>query len=295
MNPKRSLQGFLYAALAAATFGLIPLFSNPAIRQGYTNDTILAYRYAIAAFSYGIFLLLNGKSLRIDKKQGGEILFAGVFCYGLTATFLLASYSYMPTGIATSIHFFYPVVVTILMSVFYKSKTPLSHKIAIGTAIVGVALLSWTEGRIKWIGIVFVLLSTLTYGGYMVALNRPVLKQMDAGVLTFWALSGSAVLYLFLGICRGDLVRVDDPEILIDLTFLGILSTTVSARLTVAAVKKIGSVPTSILGTLEPITAIITGILVFNEKFGLWNLAGFILVVLSVMLVLISGRNPSDH
>lgn len=283
----KSFKGFIYAALAAATFGLIPLFANTAIQQGVDNDTILAYRYSISAIAYGIFLAYQRKDLRINRTQTREVILAGVFGYGITATFLLGSYLYMPTGIATSIHFFYPVVVCILMAIFYKTKTPARHKFAIGISIIGVAMLSWTEGEIQWLGLLLALLSTLTYGGYMVALNRPALKSMDPSVLTFWALAGSAVFYILSALIRGHLVWIESPRLLLDMVLLGVLSTTVSARLTVAAVKSIGSVSTSIFGTLEPITAILTGIIVFDESFGWMNLGGFILITLSVILVLI--------
>ena len=279
--------GYLCAAVGAATFGLIPLFANTAILAGIHNDTILAYRYSIAALSYALYLLLRRKSLRISHSQAKEVLLAGVFGYGITATFLMASYLYMPTGIATSIHFLYPVVVTILMAVFYKTKTPVSQKAAIGLAILGVGMLSWTGGGIKWVGMVFVLLSTLTYGGYIVALNRPAIKAMDPGVFTFWALAGSALFYLAMAASRGHLAWIPDPHILLNLLLLGIVSTTVSARLTVAAVNRIGSVPASIFGTLEPITAILTGILVFHESFSGLNLTGFVLVTASVLLVML--------
>lgn len=56
------------------------------------------------------------------------------------------------------------------------------------------------------------------------------------------------------------------PRFLLDMVQLAILSTIVSARLLVAAVKLIGSVPSSVLGTLEPITAIVVGVLYFNEQ-----------------------------
>ena len=35
------LKGILFAALSAATFGLIPLYANQAILDGVNNETIL--------------------------------------------------------------------------------------------------------------------------------------------------------------------------------------------------------------------------------------------------------------
>ena len=287
------IRGIFYACLSAATFGMIPLFANQAILDGVNNDTILVYRYTLAALIYGIFLLIRRTNLRLSLLELKEVSLAGVGGYGVTAFFLFLSYHYMPTGIATSIHYLYPVVVAIFMAVFYREQLSLIVKTAIILAIAGVALLSWSEGTIQWLGLVFVLLSTITYGIYVVALNRPVLKAMNPSVLTFWVLALSALFYILLATCRGTFHFITTPHFLFDMTMLGFLSTVVSARLLVSAVKLIGSVSTSVLGTLEPITAIVIGILVFHESFRALNFIGFCMVVLAVLVVIVYTNNAS--
>lgn len=289
------VKGIIYACISAATFGMIPLFVNRSILDGINNDTILVYRYTIAALVYGIYLLCRRTDFTIPRGTLKEVLWAGVGGYGVTAFFLFLSYHYMPTGIATSIHYLYPVVVALFMALFYKERLSLLVKSGIALAIVGVAFLSWTEGKIEWIGLVFVVLSTITYGTYIVALNRPRLKAMNADVLTFWVLAFSAVLYLLMAVGRGTLEWVTTPRFLTDVSLLAILSTIISARLLVSAVKLIGSVTSSVLGTLEPIVAIIIGIFCFHESFGFWNIAGFLLVICAVMVVIVympSGARP---
>ena len=79
------IRGIIYACLSAATFGMIPLFANTAMQEGVNNDTILVYRYMIAAIVYGIYLLFRKTDLRIGKKACVELLWAGVGGDGLTA------------------------------------------------------------------------------------------------------------------------------------------------------------------------------------------------------------------
>lgn len=109
------VRGIIYAALSAATFGLIPLYANQAIIDGVNNETILVYRYGIAGIIYAVYLLIRRVNMRLSRPQIKEVILAGVGGYGITAFFLMWSYHYMPTGVATAIHFFYPVVVAILM------------------------------------------------------------------------------------------------------------------------------------------------------------------------------------
>ena len=279
-------KGILFAALSAATFGLIPLYANQAILDGVFNETILVYRYGIAGIVYAIYLLLRRMNMRLTRREVKEVSLAGVGGYGITAFFLMWSYHYMPTGVATAIHFFYPVVVALLMAIFYKERLPLGGKAGIGLAICGGYLLSWTPGEVKWLGLFFVLMSTVTYGCYITALNRPVLKRMNPDVLTCYVLLFTALFYLILAVAQGKMEIITRPRFLLDMVQLAILSTIVSARLLVAAVKLIGSVPSSVLGTLEPITAIVVGVLYFNEQLTYANYLGLLIVIVAVLVVI---------
>lgn len=116
------IRGIFYACLSAATFGMIPLFVNRAILAGVNNDTILVYRYTLAAVLYGLFLLCRRTDLRISCRELKEVALAGVGGYGVTAFFLFLSYHYMPTGIATSVHYLYPVVVAVFMALFFRER-----------------------------------------------------------------------------------------------------------------------------------------------------------------------------
>ena len=262
--------------MSAATFGMIPLFANTAMQEGVNNDTILVYRYMIAAIVYGIYLLFRKTDLRIGKKACVELLWAGVGGYGITAYFLFLSYRYMPTGIATSIHY------------LYRQHLSLLVKGAIGLAIAGVYFMSWSGGEIKWAGLVFAILTTFTYGTYIVALNRPLLRSMNPDVLTFYVLLFTALVYWIAAGVKGTFTLNYTPHFLFDMSMLGILSTVISARLLVAAVARIGSVATSVLGTLEPITAIIVGVYAFHEELGIKNFVGLLLVLMSVLIVILS-------
>ena len=279
-------KGILFAALSAATFGLIPLYANQAILDGVNNETILVYRYGIAGIVYAIYLLLRRMNMRLTRREVKEVTLAGVGGYGITAFFLMWSYHYMPTGVATAIHFFYPVVVALLMAIFYKERLPLEVKAGIVLAICGVYLLSWTPGEVKWLGLFFVLMSTVTYGCYIAALNRSVLKRMNPDVLTCYVLLFTALFYLILAVAQGKMEIITRPRFLLDMVQLAILSTIVSARLLVAAVKLIGSVPSSVLGTLEPITAIVVGVLYFNEQLTYANYLGLLIVIVAVLVVI---------
>lgn len=71
---------------------------------------------------------------------------------------------------------------------------------------------------------------------------------------------------------------------------LALPATAISNITLVKAVKLAGPTLTSLLGALEPLTAVLVGVFVFNELFTTYSALGIILVVISVSLVLFSKK-----
>ena len=64
-NRMRQLKGVLLAMISSSTFGLIPLFALPAMKEGVGLDSVLFYRFAISAVVVGVYLLLRRTDIRV--------------------------------------------------------------------------------------------------------------------------------------------------------------------------------------------------------------------------------------
>ena len=113
------------------------------------------------------------ESLRIDKKDIPVLVLLGFF-YTASAMFLFWGYNFMSAGIATTLHFTYPIFVTLIMLLFFREKTSWVTLLAIGLAICGVARLSINEGEMKLsvLGVFIVLLSAVGYALYITTVNK---------------------------------------------------------------------------------------------------------------------------
>ena len=98
------LNGFLYGLLSSASFGLIPMFTIPAMQQGMQFESILLYRFAFATLALGVILLIDGQSFRINHRDIPSLLLLAFF-YLISAVFLFWGYKFMASGIATTLHF----------------------------------------------------------------------------------------------------------------------------------------------------------------------------------------------
>ena len=130
----RQLKGVLLAMISSSTFGLIPLFAIPALKEGVGLDSLLFYRFAISAVVVGIYLLVRRENFRVSLKELGTLFVLGA-AYASTALFLTASYLYIPSGVATTIHFLYPVLVTVIMIAFLGSIARVDTDVAMAFAV----------------------------------------------------------------------------------------------------------------------------------------------------------------
>ena len=115
------VNGFLYGLLSSASFGLIPLFTIPAMHQGMQFWSILLYRFLFAMLALACILLLDKQSFRIRRKEILPLLLLA-FLYDCSAVFLFWGYKFMSSGVATTIHFMYPVLTTLIMMIFFREK-----------------------------------------------------------------------------------------------------------------------------------------------------------------------------
>lgn len=281
------VNGFLYGLLSSASFGLIPLFTLPAMRQGMDFESILFYRFAFATVALGSILLLDGQSFRIRRDQIPSLLLLALL-YLMSAVFLFWGYKFMASGVATTLHFMYPVLTTLLMMLFFHEKKSIRRFVAIALAVTGVFFLSSGDstGTITFMGILIVLLSALGYALYLVTVSQLKIGQMKGLRLTFYVfLLGSLLLLMGVGPTVG-IQTIPDGHTMGNLVMLALIPTVISNLALVRAVKSIGSTLTSVLGAMEPVTAVCVGIFIFGETFttGTGLGIGFIIAAVTVII-----------
>ena len=115
------LKGFTYGAVAAASYGMNPLFALPLYGAGMSVDSVLFYRYFFAVVMLGILMKVKKQSFALKKADILPLAVMGLL-FSFSSFFLFESYNYMDAGIASTILFVYPVLVAIIMAVFFHEK-----------------------------------------------------------------------------------------------------------------------------------------------------------------------------
>ena len=274
----------------SVTFGLIPLFTLPLMGKGMVYDSILFYRFLFASMALAAVMLLKKETFRIDLRDLPVFILLAFF-YTFSSLFLLCGYGYMGAGVATTFHFTYPVFVTLLMFFLFREKTGWLTWLAIALAVCGVALLSLPESGLSADvkGIIIVLLSAVAYGSYIVGVNKSRVRNMNSRKLAFYVFVFTTVIFGIRNLVTGNLQLPPDPVSYCHLFLLAVLPTVVSNITLVLAVQNIGGTLTSVLGALEPLTAVCIGALVFGEDFTLREGFGILLVLTAVTVIILTG------
>lgn len=291
----RAAAGFRGTALglfAAVCYGFIPFFTLPISHQGDPADklpdiSILFYRFLFAALVLGALLLVRRVSFRISRGEAVTLLYLAFISDG-SALFLLAGYNYMPSGVATTIHFMYPVVTAVVMMLFYHEARRYSTLLAVTMAVLGVAVLSWpdTQNSISLRGVIIVLISAVCYALYIIRVNRSRARDMDSGKLTFYVMFFGACIFGAEALRQHHLEPLTTLPQVAHLGALAVVCTVVTNLCVVAAVKRVGSTMVSVLGAFEPLTAVVVGTLVFGEPFTAKVLLGILLIVPAVVMII---------
>lgn len=284
-----NLKGFAYGIITSATFGLIPLFTLPLMGKGMQFDSILFYRFLFASLALTGIMVVNKESFRVEKKEIPVLILLGFF-YTASAMFLFWGYNFMSAGIATTLHFTYPIFVTLIMLLFFREKTSWVTLTAIGLAICGVARLSINEGEMKLsaLGVFIVLLSAIGYALYITTVNKSRVQKMSGRKLTFFVFVVSTILFAIKASTNQGIQGIPDTMSLVNLALLAIVPTVISNITLVIAVHNIGGTLTAVLGAMEPVTAVCVGILIFSEPFTPNLALGISLIIIAVTMIILS-------
>lgn len=252
--------------------------------------SVMVYRFAIGCLGILAVLLLKRTNLAISMKQAGQIALLALF-YDTEAILMILGYDYIPSGIATTLVFSYPIWTEVLMLMFFHEKFSWSTILALVLAIAGVAMLSGIgSGSISMFGVGIELLAGLSYSFYLVAYNQMgALKQIPDLKLTFWIfVFGLAFFIIFAVAFSGKIQMPTDNSMILSLIGLGIVCTALSNVSLIPAIKQIGATMTAILGAFEPLTAMIVGILVFGDNLTVTVVIGFAFIIGAVLTLIVA-------
>lgn len=276
--------GYLCGILAAAFYGLNPLFALPLYEQGMDAISVLFFRYVLSVPMLAVPMLVQHIDFRLTRGEALQLAVLGLLMM-FSSLLLYEAYRFMDAGIASTILFLYPIITALLMAFVFHERVSWIVWGCLLLATVGVFVLCDMSGvsNVSTLGIVLVILSTLMYAAYLVFINKGHITQMPPVKATFYALLVGAVALGIGLLIQGNIV-VPQGWYWGCSIGSGLFSTALSLTFTAMAIQRIGSTQTAIMGAMEPLTAVVIGVTVFGEQLTIRSVIGIVMIVVAVTL-----------
>ncbi len=288
--------GVFYASVSSASFGFSPLFTLGLLAAGLTTFDVLSYRWLIAGIVLMIYAFCKKKSLRLNSfDELWKIVLLSVL-RSITSITLLIGYANISSGIASTINFMYPVIVTICMMLFFGERRSVLDITAIAASIFGVYLLASgdsiiVEGGNTGLGLACSLISAFSFAAYYIIMKQVRADKIEVVKFTTWIMMLSAIYFIVCAlIFEGGLSMIPDGRSWLNILGLGLWATMVSNITGVKAIRRIGPTHTSILGALQPVTAVILGVLFLGEHLYLRSCIGIMIILAAVSIVVMHQK-----
>lgn len=275
----------MYVVAAAIFFGIMPIWVKLAYTTGLTAIGFTFYRSVLAALMIGAFILYKKRSFRLKKTQWLPVTMACVF-FTATILILFSSYQYVSAGIATSLHYLFPVLVMLFSYIIYREKLHIYKWIAVTISVIGIYFIANPEGStFSLLGVSLALLSAVFFALYALSINHPQMKAIDSLVLAFYLCLFALCTTFVLLMVQGDGIP---PITLKGLEYTALVSFFCTALALIFFIKGaqcIGSANASMLSTMEPVVSLLAGVAILNEGLTWATSLGCFLIVLALILI----------
>jgi drug/metabolite transporter (DMT)-like permease len=278
---KERFSGYGEIIIAAVLWSMAGIFAKQI--QGMSAQSIVFYRVLLAFVIFFIFILISGnlKIIELKDKKIYLILF-GILQAGTMLTFFI---SLLKGSVSIAVLLLYtaPVYITLLSPWLLKERSTKKGIIALVLSIIGILLivdpqkLDFTQYPV---GIVAGIASGIIYA-FQIMTSKYASSTYSGYTQAFWSFPVAMMILLPFGIAPFDIVL----ENLGYLILLAIFPTILAVSLYFNGLKKVKTYSASILGLIEPVSAVILSVLLLHEQISALEMIGGALILAAGALV----------
>ncbi len=290
------IKGYIFVILSAIIFGCMPLMAIHIYADGVNSLSLVLLRNVLSMPMLAIMALITKKTLRVPVKALPSIAIIGLAGCCITPLMLFASYNYIPSGIATVLHFVYPAVVLVI-NIIISRKLSLYNLLSVALCFGGICLFYNPNDPLNLEGALLALLSGVTYAVYIILLSRFKYKKLSGFLFSFYISVTSSIVLLIVCLCLNKLTLPQSPSGWILSAFFAFAVNVGAVVLFQQGAVLIGSQQSSILSTFEPITGVIIDALIISQVLpNVHSIIGCVLVIAaSILIVVFDIINEKKH
>lgn len=286
MKKNKNLVGIVQAIFSAMLFGLMPLFTKVIFNFGANFASAAFYRTSLPLIFVLVLSILEDRSIRINLKELLYLIIASIFFVSTSLT-LYRSYNFISSGVATTIHFAYPIIIFIINTIITKTKPNKVDVFCLFMVSIGLILIiDLKSGHVDVRGIILAAISAFTYSFYSIFLERSYLRNLNSLRILFYInMISTFLILIFITVSGNELIFKFSPIQWFFLLIYSVVITIGATLLYQKSLRNIGATYTSILSCLEPVTSIVVGIVVMSELLFFKQFIAIILIIVSTITI----------
>lgn len=275
--------GFFIVTFASILFGTFPSIQKHVLATGVSPLALVIICNTLAALLALTISVIQGKSLKVNRRQLLSLLLIGALGLFTTDYLLNIAYTLIPVGYVTMIHFMYPSLVCVVMCVLFREKMNLFKGLAIAASVSGLVLLAGGGFSGSAAGLAVAAVTAVTYTFYMIATEKTAAGEVDPLVRVFYTniavtITASAVA----GVSRTKLVFPNTPVVWGQSVLIGVMLCC-AIFLINKGVQMIGANNASFINMVEPVTSMVVSILAYHYAVKPLAILGCLLIVSSLI------------
>ncbi|MDD2495062.1 MAG: DMT family transporter [Tissierellia bacterium] len=297
------LKGIILTMLSAIAFGFGFTLGPMTYGSGGSNPATLTFLRNFLSIPFLIGLIfINKINLKVTKKQLINLIILALFGNTTTTLMLNTSFAYIDVGVGTSIQFTYPVFVTLGCVLLFHEKFTKQKFLSLFICMSGIALFfieafkssSFNSNSI--LGLSLALATGIFYSFYMIFLDKSGLKSEHPLKVTLYVAIVSSISTFLYGLFTNQLLvfSLTTKSWIISFIF-AILCNVVALSLIQVGIKHVGSSAAAVISTFEPITSVIFGVILLDEKITSIKIIACILIIIGVLVLSYSKEEKDPY
>lgn len=278
------LGGKFCLLLSAFVYGIVPVFAKFAYMGGTNSCTLTFLRGALTLPILLCVIFVTHRTLKIDFDSFKKIVVLATVGAAAPIITLYLSYEYISIGLASTLHFIYPLVTVFASAFIYRKKIKKSVLGSVIFVTLGILMFADIGEGGKVTGIILALASGILYSFFVIYIERSGLDKMDYLVLTFYTLVIMSAVTLVFAAVTGSLDFDMSTYAWVNSAGISMLVTFVALPMFQLGVRYSDSATAGIMSGLEPVVSIVAGAVFLGETIGLLQIVGAVLIFIGLSL-----------
>lgn len=287
--------GVLFALVSAIGFSAKAIFVKLAYLEPIDAVTLLALRMAFSVPFFIVAMFVGQeKAAVMQSRDWFAVLLLGFVGYYLASFLDFLGLQYISAGLERLILFLYPTMVVLISSLIFRQHIGKTVMVALLLSYAGIVLVFVHDFSLNgdglFLGGSLVFASALAYAVYLVGAGHTI-ARIGAMRFTAYAMTVACLACIAQFLLTHPLSALQQSGRVYGLTIgMALFSTVLPAFALAAAMRRIGSMQTSMIGALGPVATIYLAYVFLDEQLSLIQFMGSVLVLVGVMMISLRKR-----